>query len=68
MWRKNNNGKKEFLGGKNDYISVAEIAEICTNFKLDDEDELVTDEPKSCYNCRFRRWTSESFVCCKSGE
>jgi hypothetical protein len=64
MWCKNDK-KKEFLGGKNDYTLAAQIAEKCDDFKLDDEDELVTDEPKSCYNCRYRRWTEESFTCCK---
>jgi hypothetical protein len=26
---------------------------------------LVADESISCYNCRYRRWTVNSFICCK---
>jgi len=38
----------------------------CQNFRIDDEDELVTDQDRSCYNCRYRRWTINSFVCLKT--
>ena len=38
-------------------------AETCPVFQADDEDEWVSDDPVSCCNCRFRRWTAESFVC-----
>jgi hypothetical protein len=27
------------------------------------EEELVADDPRSCYNCRHRRWTAASFAC-----
>ena len=35
----------------------------CPWFQADDEDEWVSDDPVSCYNCRYRRWTAESFEC-----
>jgi hypothetical protein len=38
-------------------------AEVCPVFLADDEDEWVSDDPVSCFNCRFRRWTAESFIC-----
>lgn len=65
MWNINLNGEKEFSGGKNNPAQAAFAADACKGFEPDDEDEMVADEPISCYNCRFRRWTKESFVCCK---
>lgn len=56
-------GQSEYAGGKEDWERVAQIARLCKEFVLDDEDELVSDEERSCYNCRFRRWTKSSFVC-----
>jgi hypothetical protein len=32
-------------------------------FHPDVEEEQVADEDRSCYNCRYRRWTAASFVC-----
>jgi hypothetical protein len=40
-------------------------AQACAYFLLDDEDELVSDEAVTCFNCRYRRWTQESFTCMK---
>lgn len=53
----------EFCGGKEDFAAVARIAASCPGFSIDDEDECVADEPRSCYNCCARRWTAASFVC-----
>ncbi|MBN2107139.1 MAG: hypothetical protein JW832_06895 [Deltaproteobacteria bacterium] len=47
-----------------DYKSV-QAALACPHFFLDDEDECVSDEEISCLNCRYRRWTQESFLCMK---
>ncbi len=66
-WFGNNLGQAEFSEGKNDWKNAAEIAESCRNFILDDEDECTADEERSCYNCRYRRWTSSSFVCMQGG-
>jgi hypothetical protein len=37
----------------------------CSFFKLDEEDELVSDDERTCLNCRYRRWTADDFVCMK---
>ena len=47
-----------------DYQSV-QAARACAHFALDDEDELVSDEEITCLNCRYRRWTQETFTCMK---
>lgn len=65
MWWLNLKGQKEFSGGKENWGLAALVAEKCPLFTVDDEDELVADDPKSCYNCRYRRWTPLSFVCLK---
>ncbi len=65
MFNINKLGNKEFNGGKEDWVHAKLIAEKCDSFKLDDEDELVADDLRSCYNCRYRRWTDKSFSCTK---
>ncbi|QKG28451.1 molybdopterin biosynthesis protein MoeB [Campylobacter sp. RM16187] len=55
-----------FLFGKFSYENARQIAVKCEFFTTDsDEDELVDSDPKSCYNCLFRRWSKESFECLK---
>jgi hypothetical protein len=66
LWLINGKGEKEFSSGKKDWTEAAAEAEKCLRFKVDVEEEMVADETISCYNCRFRRWTSSSFVCCCS--
>lgn len=61
----NAKGAMEYQGGKEDWENTAKIAASCGEFIEDDEDEQVSDELISCYNCRYRRWTDTSFVCCK---
>jgi len=63
MWLINKQGEREFAGGKEDWIQAALVAQKCGYFRADDEDEMVADEPISCYNCLFRRWTARSFAC-----
>lgn len=65
MWNTNDQGEREYSGSKQDWAAVARIAQECTAFKEDDEDEMVAEETISCYNCCYRRWTVKSFVCCK---
>jgi hypothetical protein len=48
---------------KNEEYRAKGTAMSCPHFNLDDEDELVSDEPKTCLNCRYRRWTQEPYVC-----
>lgn len=35
----------------------------CEHFIPDVDEEKVTKDTKSCLNCRYRRWTKDSFVC-----
>lgn len=65
MWNLNFKGEKEFTRGNQDWACVIKIAKDCSSFKIDDEDELVSDDPVSCYNCRYRRWSLKSFTCMK---
>jgi len=65
MWQVNDKGEREFTGGKQDWNAAVKAAEECSCFREDDEDELVADENISCYNCRYRRWTAKTFICCK---
>lgn len=58
-------GKKVFLNGKNDYEEAVRDALACPNYKDDYEEEWWTSDKRSCYNCRYRRWTVESFTCMK---
>jgi hypothetical protein len=43
-----------------------QAAQACSWFRLDDEDELVSDDERTCLNCRYRRWTADAFVCMKT--
>ena len=65
MWEINAAGRKQFKYGQDDFELAAETAESCTFFVGDDEEEFVCDDERSCYNCRYRRWTAESFECMK---
>lgn len=65
MWIYNDHREKEFKAGKHKWDLAKQAAENCPNFKMDDEDELVSEEFTSCYNCRYRRWKVESFTCMK---
>ncbi len=62
-WYKDEKGRRIFRGGREDLALAAETAAGCNGFVIDDEDERVSDEERSCYNCRYRRWTVESFAC-----
>lgn len=53
----------EFSNGKEDWTGAADRASNCLRFVPDVEEEWVSDEERSCYNCRYRRWTTDSFVC-----
>lgn len=55
--------EKEFQGGLEDWSGAEKAARDCERFKPDVEEEQISDSPISCYNCRYRRWTSNSFNC-----
>jgi len=63
FWRINRQGKREFLNGQQDWQAAVAAAAGCATFLGDVEEEWVTEEPRSCYNCRYRRWTEEAFTC-----
>jgi len=66
MWNVGSTGDRIFTHGHEAYTKAVQCAQICGSFCLDDEDECVDDETEvSCYNCRYRRWTQESFICMK---
>ena len=59
----NRRWKEEFPGGKEDWAGAARAAGDCKSFIPDVEEEQVADAARSCYNCRYRRWTAASFTC-----
>jgi hypothetical protein len=65
MWLNDEKIGKVFAGGKDDRLGAVKAAGNCASFRSDVEEELVVDDPVSCYNCRYRRWTAESFACLK---
>lgn len=42
--------------------------EACSQFKADVPEELVSDSSQSCFNCVYRRWTANSFLCTIQGK
>jgi hypothetical protein len=63
MWFAIREEGKVFVGGKDHWTGAAKAAGSCPDFRADVEEEIVADEPVSCYNCRYRRWTAASFTC-----
>ena len=49
--------------GRDDWAAAARLAEGCPVFVPDVEEEQIADEPVSCYNCRYRRWTADAVTC-----
>ena len=56
---------KIFDGNIEDEELAAMAAEECGMFAEDAEDELVSDRPITCLNCRYRRWMAAGFSCQK---
>jgi hypothetical protein len=63
MWRTNQAGAKEFTQGKESWAQAACAALACSKFATDVEEEMVAENERSCYNCRYRRWSASSFTC-----
>lgn len=60
----NFNEKNEFKYGKFNYEKAHQIAQNYAKFKLDnDEEEMVCRGERNCYDCAFRRWSKDSFIC-----
>lgn len=65
-WFELKNGQQLFKYGKQALDIAEAIAEKCSYFQYDVEEEIYTDDgEKSCYNCLFRRWSKDSFTCRK---
>lgn len=65
MFFQKNHTEWTFTYGKEAPQKAGEAADKCSFFQEDDEDEQVSDIFPSCYNCRYRRWTTDSFICKK---
>ncbi|WP_136523419.1 hypothetical protein [Geomonas ferrireducens] len=63
MWRANEKGVMEFAHGKEAWSLAEQAALACTCFVPDVEEEQLAEEDRSCYDCRYRRWSVESFTC-----
>lgn len=57
--------KRYFIHGKNSVENASDAAKICTSFVLDVDEECITDLDRCCYDCLYRRWTRDSFMCVK---
>ena len=63
MWRTDGTGAREFSGGKESWFAAVVAALKCPAFSLDVDEEMIADDERSCYNCRYRRWTATTFTC-----
>ncbi|UFS70980.1 hypothetical protein LPW11_02050 [Geomonas sp. RF6] len=63
MWLTGERCEKVYPYGKEDWAGAARRAASCLGFRPDVEEEAVCDDERSCYNCRYRRWTATSFTC-----
>ena len=55
-----------FTGGvesARDLSAAAGIAAACPSYLIDEDDEDYLDGARSCFNCRYRRWTADGFSC-----
>lgn len=63
VWQINSRGERVFVGGDENWELAAETAQVCAGFSPDDENEQISDDAMSCYDCRYRRWTVGTFLC-----
>ena len=64
VWGAGKSGKR-FLPGRDAPLLAEQAARDCGGFSRDYEEECFASEDITCYNCRYRRWTSDSFECLK---
>ncbi|MBR4231651.1 MAG: hypothetical protein IKR95_00395 [Oscillospiraceae bacterium] len=62
IWEKGKRGRR-FLPGREAPDIAAMTAEQCGAFARDYEEECFAEQEVTCYNCRYRRWTRDSFEC-----
>ena len=55
----------EFPLGSEEWLTAAWIAGRCDDFAPDVDEEQIADDPWSCYNCRYRRWSVSGINCCR---
>ena len=55
----------KFPLGHEEWLTAARIADRCSEFSPDVEEEQIADVSLSCYNCRYRRWSLTSINCCR---
>lgn len=67
IWDKGKRGRL-FLPGRDAPEAAAEAALECGGFRRDYEEECFAEQEVTCYNCRYRRWTRDSFECMKAEE
>lgn len=63
------NGIMYFCGddnNKEDFTATKILAQACSYYLEDVEEELYTENKITCYNCRYRRWANTGFSCYKS--
>ena len=65
MWEAGKRGRR-FLPGRDAPHEAEHAARECDLFSRDDEEECFASEDITCYNCRYRRWTSDSFECMRA--
>ena len=65
VWEAGKRGRR-FLPGNDAPRAAERAAQECGLFSRDDEEECFASEDVSCYNCRYRRWTSDSFECMRA--
>ncbi|HOB86423.1 MAG TPA: hypothetical protein PKO38_01880 [Bacillota bacterium] len=61
VWRSMSKKEMRAFGNESTYKKV------CRAFTFDVEEELVSEDERSCLNCRYRRWTDNSFSCAYKG-
>lgn len=61
VWRSMSKKEMRAFGNESTYKKV------CRAFTFDVDEELVSEGERSCLNCRYRRWTDNSFSCAYKG-
>lgn len=64
LWEAGKRGRR-FRPSQDAPREAEQAAKACRCFARDDEEECFASEAVTCYNCRYRRWTSDSFECMK---
>jgi hypothetical protein len=63
-----NSGGFSFRGSiesTEDLLAALRIAWKCPAYSIDDDDEDYWEGVRICFNCRYRRWLTDGFLCVK---